>query len=283
MVCVRRPFEDRGQALPAAEAHGLQAVSGLSPVQFAQQGGEDAPPVAPTGWPSEMPEPLTLNRSKSASVRAHSRVQARTWAAKASLSSIRSMSASFSPARSSALAVAGTGPMPIVSGGTPTTAQETRRPSGRRPSSAARSGWVTTQIEAPSFCPLAFPAVTVASGSWRPSTGRSEASFSNDESGRGCSSVSTVTSPFRVRTVTGTISSANRPSRWAATAFSCERWESSSCSSRGMPYARRRFSAVSNMPPGTGWLAPPDVTRPRASRSCSMVPAPRTPQRASVV
>jgi len=52
---------------------------------------------------------------------------------------------------------------------------------------------------------------------------------------------------------------------------------------RGMAYWRRRFSAVSSMPPGTGWLAPPEVTRPRASRSCSVVPAPRTPQRTSVV
>src|SRR3954464_8662389 len=36
------PFEDGGQALAAAEAHGLQAVAGLAAVEFAQQGGEDA-------------------------------------------------------------------------------------------------------------------------------------------------------------------------------------------------------------------------------------------------
>ena len=36
----------------------------------------------------------------------------------------------------------------------------------------------------------------------------------------------------------------------------------------------RRFSAVSIMPPGTGWFRPPAVTRPRASPSCSSTPGP---------
>src|SRR5262249_6057091 len=35
-------------------------------------------PVAPTGWPSEMPEPLTLSRSKSLSPNSHARVTAST-------------------------------------------------------------------------------------------------------------------------------------------------------------------------------------------------------------
>ncbi len=77
------------------------------------------PPVAPIGWPREMPEPFTFSRSKSESLNAHSRVTASTWAAKASFTSIRSMSASVRPARSSALAVAGTGPMPIVASARP--------------------------------------------------------------------------------------------------------------------------------------------------------------------
>ena len=51
-------------------------------------------PVAPTGCPSEMPDPLTLTRSKSLAPKPHSRVQASTCAAKASFSSMRSMSAS---------------------------------------------------------------------------------------------------------------------------------------------------------------------------------------------
>ena len=68
--------------------------------------------------------------------------------------------------------------MPIVFGGTPATPHETSRASGRSPSSAAFSGVVTTQTAAPSFCPLALPAVTVASGSSLPMIGRSLASVS---------------------------------------------------------------------------------------------------------
>ena len=50
---------------------------------------------------------------------------------------------------------------------------------------------------------------------------------------RGCSSVVSVVSlPFASRTTTGTISSANRPSSCAAIACSCDRTDSSSCSSR---------------------------------------------------
>src|ERR1039457_1894647 len=78
--------------------------------------------------------------------------------------------------------------MPIVSGGTPATAQLTSRANGVSPSSAASSACVTMQTAAPSFCPLELPAVTVASGSERPITGRSAARPSSVVSGRGCSS-----------------------------------------------------------------------------------------------
>ena len=47
------------------------------------------------------------------------------------------------------------------------------------------------------------------------------------------------------------------PSCWAATASVWERSANSSCSSRGIAYSRRRFSAVSIIPPGTGWLDAP--------------------------
>src|SRR5215203_1866018 len=165
-----------------------------------------------------MPEPLTLVRSKSLSVKPHSRVTARTWDANASFSSIRSTSDSLTPARSRAFAVAGTGPIPMVFGGTPATPHDTSRASGRSPSSAAFSGVVTIAIAAPSFCPLALPAVTVASGSSLPMIGRSLARVSTFESGRMCSSRSTTVSPFRPLTVTGPISSANRPASTAAAA-----------------------------------------------------------------
>ena len=174
------------------------------------------------------------------------------------------MSASVSPAVASAFAVAGTGPMPIVAGGTPPTPHETSRANGRSPSSAARSGCVTTQIAAPSFWPDALPAVTVASGSLRPMIGRSPASTSTRRVG------ADVLVGRRRLAATGTISSANRLASRAAAARWWLRTANSSCSSREMPYSRRRFSAVSIIPPGTGKFAPPAVTRPRASASCSM-------------
>ena len=37
-------FEDRGEALATADAHGLQPVAGLAPVQFTRQGGQHASP-----------------------------------------------------------------------------------------------------------------------------------------------------------------------------------------------------------------------------------------------
>ncbi len=237
-------------------------------------------PVAPTGWPREMPDPLGLSRSSVGST-FHSRRQASTWAANASLSSIRSISSRVSPARSRAAAVAGTGPMPITSGPTPATAHDLSASSGRRPRRSASSRVVTTHIAAPSFWPLALPAVTVEASSifWR--TGRSAASCSRVVSGRGCSSRSTTTSglPRRPGTVTGTSSSANRPASWAAPARCWERTESSSCSSREMSYCLRRFSAVSSMPPGTGWSLPPAVSRARTRRSISSTEPPLTPVR----
>jgi hypothetical protein len=142
---------------------------------------------------------------------------------------------------------------------------------------------VTTATAAPSFWPLALPAVTVASGSSLPMMGRSSASVSTLESGRMCSSRSTTVSLFRPLTVIGTISSANFPDSAAAAARWWLRTAYSSCSSREILYSRRRFSAVSSMPPGTGWCRPPAVIRPRARPSWSSTPGPAlTPQRIAV-
>ena len=70
---------------------------------------------------------------------------------------------------------------------------------------------------APSLMPLALPAVTVPLGR---KAGFRRASFSIVVSGRGCSSVSTTMgSPLRWGTTTGTISSLNRPLSMAALAF----------------------------------------------------------------
>ena len=80
--------------------------------------------------------------------------------------------------------------MPMMFGATPADPHDTSRTSGSSPSSAAFSGVVTMHIDAASFCPLALPAVTVASGSSLPRTGLSLARDSTEVSARGCSSVS---------------------------------------------------------------------------------------------
>ena len=73
-------------------------------------------PEAPIGWPMAMAPPLTLTLAGS---RPSSRTTLSDWAAKASLLSIRSRSETFQPAFSSAFWVAGIGPVPMISGGTP--------------------------------------------------------------------------------------------------------------------------------------------------------------------
>src|SRR5690606_14832930 len=78
-------------------------------------------PVAPSGWPSAIAPPSRLILAGS---RPRSRMQASDCEAKASLSSITSSAPASSPARSSALRVAGTGPMPMMSGAQPATATD---------------------------------------------------------------------------------------------------------------------------------------------------------------
>ena len=98
----------------------------------------------------------------------------------------------------------------MISGGTPAVAQETIRPSGDPSRTAAVSSRATTKAAPPSTMPLAFPAVT--SPSFR-NAGRSRASPSRVVCGRRCPSSDTTFSPFRVFTLTGTISSACDPAR----------------------------------------------------------------------
>ena len=78
--------------------------------------------------------------------------------------------------------------------------------------------------------PEALPAVTVPSLT---KAGRSLASVSSVVPGRMYSSWSTTMSPFRVLTVTGTISSLNLPAFCAASALFCEATANSSCSCAG--------------------------------------------------
>src|SRR2546422_7106430 len=76
-------------------------------------------PVQPSGCPKAMAPPLTFTFDGS---RPNSRMTAIDWTAKASLSSIKSMSFRFKPACFSTFGMASMGPMPITSGRTPAVA-----------------------------------------------------------------------------------------------------------------------------------------------------------------
>ena len=120
------------------------------------------------------------------------------------------------------------------------------------------AGVVTMAAAPPSFCPQAFPAVTVASGSRRRGRGLGAAGrVGQSHPGRGCSSALVTTSSSarrdrrdgdRERLLV------EQPFSSPFTARSCERTAQPSCSVRLMSYSRRRFSAVSIMPPSTGKL-----------------------------
>ena len=74
------------------------------------------------------------------------------------------MSSSVRPASFNTLRMAGTGPRPNSSGGTPAVVNATKRPSGASPAAAARSAEVTTTAAAPSLVCDELPAVTVPRG-----------------------------------------------------------------------------------------------------------------------
>ena len=117
----------------------------------------------------------------------------------------------------------------MMAGSTPAVAKEAMRASGFKLRFAASAPDITTSTAAPSLMPEALPAVTVPSFE---KAGRSFRNPSMVASWRMNSSSETTTSPFLVFTVTGTISSLNRPDFWAALALSCEPKANSSCCSR---------------------------------------------------
>ena len=164
------------------------------------------------------------------------------------------MSASVSPALASATSVAGTGPMPMTLGATPATPQDTSRTSGVSPSSAAFSGVVTTHIDAASFCPLELPAVTVALRIILAQNGFELGQGLHRGVGAGVLvGVDHLVAARASDTVTGMISSANRPSVCAADRAAVRQRRPARPARRAeIEYWRRRFSAVSSMPPGTG-------------------------------
>ncbi|MCY1229665.1 hypothetical protein D9M72_420380 [compost metagenome] len=134
--------------------------------------------------------------------------------------------------------------MPMISGSQPAEAPSMMRARGVRPSFRMAASDATMMAEAPSFSVEELPAVTIEPPL---TTGRSPASTSMVVPARGPSSVSTTVSPLRVFTVTGTISSLNRPAAMAASERSWERTAKASASSREMPSTRPTSSAVSGM------------------------------------
>src|SRR3989344_3938102 len=200
-------------------------------------------PLAPRGWPSAMAPPQALTRASS-SFRPKARSTARPCAAKASLSSITSMWSMVRPVCASTFRVAGVGPKPMMRGATPATAMPTTRARGLRPYLAALASSASSSAQAPSFTPLALPAVTVPSGRTTP---LSLASASRLVS-RGCSSwLTMIASPFFCGMCTGTISRARWPALMAATALSWLRRAIWSWASRSILKSVATFSAVSGM------------------------------------
>ena len=132
------------------------------------------------------------------------------------------------------LRVAGTGPIPMIEGSTPTTSLSPIHASGVRPRSRAADSAASTSDAAPSVMPEEFPACTVPPSR---NTGGSLARSCSVVSARGCSSAVMVrSSPFRPATFTGAISDSKRLSLIAAPA---RLWLSSakrSCSLRPILY-----------------------------------------------
>ena len=138
------------------------------------------------------------------------RMQAKLCAAKASLSSITSKSSNPIPAFVKAFFDASTSPMPMILGGTPTTADDTKRDSGWRFCDFNPSSLAMSNAAAPSFNPLELPAVTLP-----PSFGMLDAVSKGfrgiSVSLMNSSTENTTSSPRLFGMVMGTISSGKSP------------------------------------------------------------------------
>ena len=106
----------------------------------------------------------------------------RTCTANASLISMHSIWSSDSPARFRAFWTAGTGPMPISSGFTPTTAMARMLASGLSPSSRAFSSDMIKAAADPTLTCELLPAVTDPPSGWK--AGASDESASSEVSRR---------------------------------------------------------------------------------------------------
>ena len=213
----------------------------------------------------------------------HSRVTASTCAAKASFSSIRSMSESFRSGLRQRLRRrrhrADAHRLRRHAGHAPAT---TSRASGRSPSSAAFSGVVTIADRRAVVLPAGVAGgdrgLGVVLAHDRPERGE----LLDVRVGRGC-----ARRGRRRCRPSGRVHRHRHDLVGEPAGLRRRRPRAGGCGRRTRPAPRagsrtraRRFSAVSIMPPGTGWFLPPAVTRPRASPSCSSTPGPAlTPQR----
>src|SRR5215218_3034426 len=202
-------------------------------------------PVAPSGWPSEIPPPFGFT-SPRRSCRPLSRMNWSATEANASFTSTTATSSHASPARLSAREHASGLPCSISRGSTPTSPKATYRARGTRPRREQAASLATSTAAAPSQIWLEFPAVTLPFGR---NAGSSAASASGDVSARGVSSTPKSTPVCGFDTSTGTTSCSKRPSSIAASARRCDSYEYASSSSR----ERSHFSAISSaeMPCGT--------------------------------
>ena len=201
-------------------------------------------PVAPMGWPRAMAPPLTLSFSGS---KCSSRSQARTWAAKASLTSTRSKSSRRSRVFSSSRRTAGTTPMPITcgidAGGGDARA---RAPSAATPARRRDRRHSTTRAAAPSVMPDELP------GGDRALRFLEHRGQLGQGGRRRCRRADARPATPRSRrsvpgTFTGTTSARKRPSSQARAARCWLRRANASCSSRGIRYCAASVSAVSPM------------------------------------
>ena len=142
-----------------------------------------------------------------------------------------------------AFLVASTGPIPIILGSTPTTAELTIRANGFKLYFLTASSDAIMVATAPSFNPDAFPAVTLPSFL---KAARNLANPSIDVFDLINSSLENcIASPLRWGISTATISLASLPEACAAAAFCWLCKAKASWSSREMLYFSTKFSAVS--------------------------------------
>ena len=130
---------------PVPSAHGASVAINLVP-------------DAPSGWPSAIAPPLTLSLAGSAPIALSHAIGI---AANASLTSNRSMSSSFMPARANAFCVAGIGSSSMITGSPAVTVRFTMRASGVRLKRFSAASLTTITPDAPSVIWLALAAVMV--------------------------------------------------------------------------------------------------------------------------